>query len=271
MLLLASGCSSGFVYNRLDTFASWYFESLVSLNDGQRTELRAWLERTLNWHRQSELTRYATFLSDVATTIAHPGDRTTYESIRQRFEGLVTDLLAKTAPEASELLLRLSPQQVNELLENLAEKTRESTEESATAVATNKWQPKQTKDFTRQLKKWTGSVSPEQRRIIEKHVRQLEPTYSEWAESQQAWRDALRETLTGGVTPKTDVPRRVLVLIEDPNRQWTQAYSLKVERNRERYMELFGELDASLSARQRTHLRAELTKLSQQLTALARG
>ena len=45
--LVTTGCTTAFFYNRLDTFAGWYFESLVSLNDVQRTELRGWLERTL--------------------------------------------------------------------------------------------------------------------------------------------------------------------------------------------------------------------------------
>lgn len=263
--LLTAGCSSGFFYNRLDTFAGWYLESLVSLNDGQRTEMRAWLERTLAWHRSSELTRYASFLDDVSTSIAKPGTPESYDAMRVRFEGLLGDLVKKTAPEASELLTHLSPEQVDELLENLADKTRESTEENAAAIAKKKWKPEQTRSFARQLKRWTGSVSKPQTDIIAKHVADLEPTYLDWAESQQAWRNALRNALTGVEPPK------VLALLEDPNRQWTSDYSQKVQRNRGRYQAMLLELDATLSPQQRTHLRDQLNKLSQQLTRLARG
>lgn len=270
VVLLVSGCSSRFIYNQLDTFASWYFESLVSLNDGQRTELRAWLESTLAWHRSSELTRYAAFLNDLAASAAQPGDHDSYDAVRKRFEGLVADLAAKTAPEASHLLLTLSPQQLDELVANLAEKTRESTEENAEAVAAHEWQPRQIKSITKQVKRWTGSVSPEQKQIVATIVSELEPTYLEWAESQEAWRNALRDALlTRDMESEGGPPPRVLELLTEPSHAWTEAYSQKVARNRERYLRLFGELDASLSATQRTHLRNELTKLAQQLHHLA--
>jgi hypothetical protein len=270
--LLTAGCSSNFVYNRLDTLAGWYFESLVSLNDGQRTEMRAWLERTLAWHRSSELTRYAAFLSDVSTTIAQPGTRQSYDTMRERFQGLIDDLVQKTAPEASRLLVHLSPKQVDELLESLAEKTRESTEENSEAFAANEWQPEQTKDIARQVKRWTGSISPEQKRIIATHVDTLEPTFADWAESQQSWRSALREALLAkDEIEASGAPPRVLELLEDPDRQWTTAYSEKVARNRDRYQQMLLDLDATLTSRQRDHLRAELLKLSQQLSRLARS
>lgn len=271
--LLTAGCTSGFFYNRLDTFASWYLESLVSLNDGQRTEVRAWLERTLAWHRSSELTRYASFLDDVSASIARPGTRESYDAMRVRFEELISDLVKKTAPEASQLLTHLSPDQVDELIENLADKTRESTQENAEAVAAKKWKPEQTKSFARQMKRWTGSVSKQQNDIIAKHVDNLEPTYLDWAESQASWRAALRDALLAkdGAEESPAQPPKVLVLLEDPDRQWTNDYSQKVQRNRERYQAMLLELDATLSAQQRAHLREQLNKLSQQLTRLARG
>lgn len=267
--LLTAGCSSGFFYNRLDTFAGWYLESLVSLNDGQRAEMRTWLERTLAWHRSSELTRYAAFLDDVSTSIAQPGTQASYDAMRVRFEGLVSDLFKKTAPEASELLTHLSPAQVEELLESLADKTRESTEENAAALAKNKWKPEQTKSVAKQMKRWTGSISKQQTEIIAKHVAELEPTHLDWAASQQSWRDALRAALVGNQA--TTEPPQVLALLEDPNRQWTSDYSQKAQRNRARYQAMLLELDSTLSSQQRTHLRDQFNKLSQQLTRLARG
>jgi len=268
--LLTAGCSTGFVYNRLDTFASWYFESLVSLNDGQRTELRQWLSKTLAWHRRSELTRYASFLDEVYANAERPGDAQRYDTMRERFQTLLNSLIEKTAPEASELLLNLSPEQVDELLENLAEKTRERTKEGTKAVAANEWRPDQVKDISKQMKRWTGAVTSEQKQIIVEHVAQLEPTFADWAESQKSWREALRDALLAKEASKSDlVSPRVLQLLEDPDQQWTSAYAAKVERNRLHYQNMLLKLDASLTAKQRDHLRHEVLNLSQQLTRLA--
>jgi hypothetical protein len=268
--LLIAGCTSSLVYNRLDTLASWYFEGLVSLNDEQRTELRGWLSQTLAWHRRSELTRYAGFLKDVSVAAQRPGDRKSYDQMRGRFQGLIDDLMGKTAPEASQLLLHLSPRQVEELIENLEEKARKGAKKGAEAVASNEWRPDQLKDVTRQMKRWTGTVSPEQKRIIESHVAHLEPTFVEWAESQRSWREALRDVLLAKEGAESTEPSpQLLQLLEDPDSKWTPAYTQKVARNRERYQLMMMELDATLSAKQREHLQAELLKLSQQLSRLA--
>lgn len=273
-VLLVSGCSTRFIYNRLDTLAVWYFESLVSLNDGQRTELRAWLERTLAWHRRSELNRYADFVKDVSATLAAPSAPETHESLRVRFQGLIDSLMSKTAPEASELLLHLTPKQVDELIANLEKQTRESTEESAEAIAENEWRPRQTKDFLKQMKRWAGSVTPQQKELIAATVAELEPTHEDWAESQRAWREALREALSqSSAAPRANAddrdPPRVRALLADPDRQWTQAYSEKVTRNRGRYQKLLMSLDTSLTVKQREHLRNELDRLAETLSRLA--
>src|ERR1044071_7467631 len=57
----AAGCAK-LMYNRLDMLAAWYIGDLVSLDEQQRSDLRAWLGQTLQWHRASELSRYASFL-----------------------------------------------------------------------------------------------------------------------------------------------------------------------------------------------------------------
>ena len=271
-VLVISGCSTRFLYNRLDTLASWYFESLVSLNDGQRSELRAWLERTLAWHRQSELTRYAEFVHDIAETVDQPATPEVHESLRVRFQGLLDSLISKTAPEASELLIHLSPHQVDELLANLAKKSAESLEESAEAVADNEWRPKQTKDLLKQLKKWTGATTPQQKQLIEATVARLEPTYEDWADSQQLWRDALRAALLQQRSSEGAISHEdVLNLLADPDQKWTAAYSAKVKRNRDLYQQLLMELDASLTREQRQHLRVELDKMANMLARLAKG
>jgi hypothetical protein len=266
--LLLTGCAAEFFYNRLDTLASWYFEDLVSLNDDQSHELRDWLERTLAWHRQSELRRYASFLRELAQEVAAPGDRAAYERLRMRFEGYVGDLANKTAPEAARLLLSLSAAQSDELLNNLARKTEERTAKSAKAVATNKWQREQRDDFTRQLKRWTGAVSDQQEQIIATGVRELDPTYLDWAASQQAWREALRSALA---EDHSAAQERVLALLREPYAHWTEPYAQKIARNRGHYLNMLAAIDATLSPVQRNRLRDEILKLAGQLEKLAQG
>jgi Family of unknown function (DUF6279) len=267
---LMTACASGFFYNRLDTLASWYFEDLVSLTDDQRHELRDWLERTLNWHRHSEMHLYARFVRDIADELAAPGNRSTYEKQRERFDLFVRNLADKTTPEASRLLLSLSAAQTDEMLSNLADKSRKRRDKNAKLVANDKWQDEQQDDIETQLKRWTGSVDSAQSRIVATTVGELEPTYLDWSASQERWRNALRTALNGDHAD-TSTQQRVQSLLSEPERQWTAGYAQKIARNRDRYLNMLASLDASLSPAQRTHLRDELKKLAGQLDKLAEG
>lgn len=280
LALIVTGCTGNFVYNRLDTMAGWYLRSLVSLDDGQRSQLQGWLTQTLAWHRQSELTRYAQFLRDLSGELSQPKppayslaahdpagpdladpDLAGYEQVQKRLEAFWDDFIAKTSPEAERLLLSLSPAQVDELLANMAGKTSKRAEEDND---TDKWRRAQIKGLTRQVKRWTGSVSAPQKELIAATVAQIEPTRAEWLASQRSWQDALRQSLSGDATAG-----RIQQLLAQPQAQWSAQYAQKERRNRQRYLRLIASLDASLTPQQRERLRTELLKLAQQLEAIA--
>ena len=146
----AAGCAKLF-YNRLDSLAAWYVGNLVSLDDHQQSTLRAWLAQTLEWHREKELGRYATFLRELSTEVAQPSGRGTYQRALDRVEGFAQDFTAQTAPQAARLLMELSPAQVDEFLANLEEKSNERAAENRDALRDGTWQAKRVKDTLRHL------------------------------------------------------------------------------------------------------------------------
>ena len=259
----AAGCAK-FMYNRLDTLAAWYIGDLVSLDDQQRSDLRAWLGQTLQWHRASELGRYATFLREFSVEIAQPAGRDTFQRAFDRVEGFFGDFTAQTAPEATRLLLKLSPAQVEELLTNLEEKSNERSEDERDAIRDGTWQAKQIKNTQRQLKRWTGAISDEQKRLVDETMQHVQPTTLEWVESQRHWRAALREAFSNRGTAE----KRILQLLREPDMQWTAQYKTKEASNREQFMSLLTALDASLTAAQRERMQHELTNLAERLEAL---
>lgn len=266
LLLGLSGCAR-FVYTRLDTLAIWYFDGLVSLDSDQRTDLRSWLQQTLEWHRQSELARYAQFLRELAGSVSQPADREQHLRAMQRAEMFGTDLVAKVAPDAARLLMRLSPAQVNEFLANLDERAAERAEDDLDAIAAGSWYAKRAKDTEKQLKRWTGQITAEQKLLLRQAARELQPTTAEWLASQSRWRAALGDALLSGDTPE-NVERRILELLHQPNTQWTPEYQAKSFQNREHFLRLVQALDASLVSAQRARLRRELNELAVQLEAL---
>lgn len=266
LLVLGAGCTK-LVYNRLDTLAGWFLEGLVSLDESQRTDLRTLLEQTLEWHRQSELTRYAGFIRDLAAAAEQPSDRNAYERAEKQVEQFGETVIAKAAPAAAQLLMSLTPAQVSELQANLEEKSRERSAKNRQAIARGAWHEQRAKDWQRQLKRWTGAVTPEQKSLVQEAVAQLEPTSSDWLASQQRWRAALRRALDERGSPAV-TQRRILQLLQEPGSEWTAEYRSKSERNHVRMLSLLQSLDASLTGSQREQLQRELLQLAEQLEAL---
>jgi hypothetical protein len=264
------GCTN-FFYNRLDTLAAWYVQDLVSLDDSQRNDLHAWLNETLQWHRRSELTRYAKFLRELAATAARPGSAPTYKSIETQIEAFGSRLVEQAAPDAARLLMSLTPEQIDEFEANLAEKARERNEKSLEAQAEGKWHERRAKDIEKQLKRWTGSVTKEQRQLIAQLSSQFQSTTADWLESQEHWRHAmfgaLRARFIAGQSPAV-VEERILTLLRTPEAQWTRAYQAKATQNREQSLTVLGAIDASLTAPQRAYLQRELIQLAEQLEGM---
>ncbi|MFC4309870.1 DUF6279 family lipoprotein [Steroidobacter flavus] len=277
LLLAVSLCfaaCTNFFYNRLDTLAAWYIQDLVSLDTSQRSDLRSWLESTLQWHRSSELALYAKFLRELAAKSAHPGNAATYKGIETQVELFGSRLVERAAPDAARLLMSLSPEQLTEFENNLAEKSRERNEENLEALKKGQWHEKRAKDIEKQLKRWTGSITKEQHLLIAEESKRFDSTTADWLESQTRWRTAmfgaLRERFTASQSPAT-VEERILKLLRAPESQWTRAYQTKAAQNREQSLAVLGAIDASLTPEQRSHLQRELIELAKQLEAMTQS
>ncbi|WP_129781006.1 DUF6279 family lipoprotein [Peristeroidobacter soli] len=271
---LSFAACTNFFYNRLDTLAAWYIQDLVSLDTGQRSDLRSWLESTLQWHRSSELTLYAKFLRELSRKAAHAGNASTYKGIEAQVELFGSRLVERAAPDAARLLMSLSPAQLAEFENNLAEKSRERNEENLDALKQGKWHEKRAKDIEKQLKRWTGSITKEQRLLIAEESKRFDATTADWLESQSRWRTAmfgaLRERFTASQSPAT-VEERILALLRTPESQWTREYQTRAAQNRRQSLGVLGAIDASLTPEQRSHLQRELNQLAQQLEAMAQS
>jgi hypothetical protein len=263
LVATAGGCAK-LIYNRLDALAAWYVGNLVSLDDRQSSDLRTWLAQTLQWHRKSELGRYATFLRQLSTQIARPSDRAAYQRMFGQVEGFVTDFAEQTAPQATRLLLELTPAQVEEFLANLEDKSRKRSAESLQEIRNGSWQANRVKETQRQVKRWTGTVTEEQKALVREMSQQIQPTTQEWLESQQQWRTALRDAFSNRGTAE----ERILQLLRQPDSQWTVQYKTKESSNREHVLSMLIALDASLTQAQRRHMQRELNDLAERLEAL---
>lgn len=263
--LVAIGGCTQVLYNRSDKFAAWYLESLVSLEESQRTELRAWLQDTLRWHRDSELARYAAFVRRIAEQAAQPQSRESFAEAARQVGEYWDAIVTRSTPAAVDLLMGLSEQQVQELITNLEERGRERGTKDRKLVEAGRWNEQRSRDMQRQFKRWTGSIRDEQRELIESTAERLEPTYNDWQATQARWRAALRATLLSSGEDKREV---LASLLRNPQQHWTEQYTLRNDANRELVIAMLAQLDSTLSEQQRRHLQNELFELAEQLESM---
>lgn len=266
--LAVASCTSSLFYNRLDTVASWYVGNLVTLNENQQNALRGWLARTLAWHRGNELERYEGFLRELAGQVASGPDPSLYRKSVQQAETFMQDLAGRLAPEAAGLLLSLQPAQIDELLANLEERDLEELDEERERTDADR-SKRRTRSLTRQLERWTGTATDEQKAIIERTVGTMTAAGllgedEEWFASQAAWRKELKAALGSG----DDNRAQVEALLRDPSRSHSAAHVQAEAAERQQFLDLVIELDATLTDRQRITLSRKLTELAQDISAL---
>jgi Family of unknown function (DUF6279) len=270
VVLSIAACTSSLIYNRLDTVARWYIGNLVTLDEAQQSALRDWLARTLAWHRDTELKRYEQFLQDLSAKVAAGPDAKVYPRAAQQAEDAVRELMGRIAPEAAALLTTLQPQQVDELLANLEERdAKELAEESGRDDAER--QKRRVRSLTRSLERWTGSASSEQKAIIERTVSNMAAAHLlgdevESAASRELWRAELQKALAQGASGKA----RLEALLTNPDQSYPASHRESQAAERQQFLDLVVELDATLSEKQRATFARKLNELAADLGTLAR-
>lgn len=263
------GCGLGLVYPRLDTVVGFYIEGLVSLDEAQSAALKRTLAGNLEWHRQSELERYAAFLRDIAATVQSGGGRAAWVDASRRTEEYWRGIFAQAAPGYTALAATFTDAQVAELLANL-EREDEEAWRDFTRRKPQEHEARREKSVRRALERFTGPLTEGQRRLVREYAAAAPPIMAEWRENRRVWRAALAEALAARQAG-APFEARMTVLVARPDELWTPAYRAALERRRDALVDLVVALDAQLTPGQRAAARRELLALAEQVQDLGGG
>jgi len=161
-----SACGTSFVYNRLDWISRYYVSSQVDLDAEQSRALQTNVDAFFEWHRRSELPRYAGFLDRMAVDAARPVSLAQLEAGQREVEGFVNVSTERMAPAAARWLDGLRPAQVDELFASLAEKDRKARADRCAAPVEER-REKSARHFADEVEEWTGDLDRAQRALIE--------------------------------------------------------------------------------------------------------
>lgn len=261
------GCALGLVYPRLDTVVGFYLQGLVSLDDAQSAQLKRTLAGNLEWHRRSELARYAEFLRDVAAAVEGGTGSSDWLEASRRTEQYFRKIFEQAAPGYTSLAVTFSDAQVAELLENLAAADEKTWREFARRTPAERADRRE-KSMLRAIERVTGPLDAAQRASVRAHVAESPSFMPEWRENRRRWRAELAETLAGRrADPRFE--QRMFVLIARPDDLWTPQYRSAVEQRRESLARLMATIDATLTPQQRAAARRQLLALADEVQGLA--
>jgi hypothetical protein len=245
----------------------FYLQDLVTLDDAQAAALKQTLAGNLEWHRGSELARYAAFLRDVADEVAAGAGREDWLAASRRTEEYWRDIFEQAAPGYTALARTFTAAQVDELLANLARADEKTWQEFVERTPAQR-DARREKTLARALERFTGPLTPAQRAAVRAHVASSPPFMAEWRANRRLWREALADALEqrkGGV----EFERQMFILVARPDDLWTPQYRAAVEQRREALAVLMADIDAKLTPQQRAAARRQFLALADEVQGLA--
>jgi hypothetical protein len=261
------GCALGLVYPRLDTVVGFYLQGLVSLDDAQSAQLKRTLAGNLEWHKRSELARYAAFLRDVAAAVEGGTGSSDWLEASRRTEQYFRKIFEQAAPGYTSLAATFTDAQVVELLESLEAADEKTWREFARRTPAER-AARREKSMLRAIERFTGPLDAAQRASVRTHVAESPSFMPEWRENRRLWREALASTLAGRRTDP-GFEQRMFVLIARPDDLWTPQYRAAVGQRRESLARLMATIDATLTPQQRAAAHRQFLALADEVQGLA--
>ena len=192
---LLTSCSFKTVYNRLDVLIPEYVEGLVTIDNALENNLQQRSTALLEWHRQTQLIRYADWLRAFQGEVG----KLTVDSARRyalEAEDFWEAMSAKIDYEMAELLPLLDTQQQNELFASITEKNEDFADEyidiDDDERRTNYYE--RTRDT---YENWIGYLTDAQEQAIRQATDRLMDGARLRLDRREEWQAGIQEILAG--------------------------------------------------------------------------
>ncbi|MAR91405.1 MAG: DUF6279 family lipoprotein [Pseudomonadota bacterium] len=267
-MLALSGCGVRFLYNRLDWLIPWYLSDYMELSARQEALFDARLEAYLDWHRRDQLPQYAAFLEQVAQQVEQGLDREQIAAIEARTGELAQTLVDRMLEDLIQLLGTVNDRQVEQLFQQLEEDNREYRQEYVDLSADEQRQQR-LRDVIRYAERWTGPLTAEQEARLGEWADRFALMGPEVERARLAWQYELRRILEMRGQPEV-YAAAFRSLIANPDIGYTPELDAKLAHNSELVVDLYLELDETLTPRQRRHMVDKLRDYAEDFRILSR-
>lgn len=262
------GCAVRVAYHFLDVALLWSLDDYIDFEGDQRGQAKLAIKDFHRWHRYTELPVYAANFDALAddlegevsvATIDHHGDLL--------LAGWNNIMAALVAPSV-DILSQLTDQQVQDMLETLAEEERDDREDYAEESQEDVLEERF--DFMADAsKKLAGKLNDEQEAMIWQWAGSLHDMGASSLEQRNQWRDEFARALENR-HDREQLERELTVLYTDPYRFWSDEYRANMEYNRAQTHQLLADLANSMTDKQRNRAVKRLRAIAGDFRALSK-
>jgi hypothetical protein len=259
------GCSvTRVAYNNADVFLRWQADHYVDLQGEQTEEFDRQLAAFLAWHRAKALPQYARLSEEAAARMQRGLKRVDLEWSYDAVRVQIRESLGRAAADASGLLDRLSPGQIDHLEQRLAEDNRKFVKERIQGTMEERHQRRVKRNVER-LEEWFGPLADAQVERVRRYSTRA-PFSAELQDRDRRRRQAeFVEMLRA-----REAKRRLQPWVQDWEAGRAPEYLEATRVTRAEYVDLLLDLDRTLSAEQRKYAAGRLQRFAVLFDSLAR-
>jgi len=269
LAIVLGGCiSTRFVFNQLDWVITWRLNSYFSLEEEQEQMLRETVSSSLEWLRTEQLPVYAQLLRGIATDAeSRQLSAERLGTIFLQVIELYDDFLSQIMPDVVSFLSSLGDEQVEYLIEKLAEENEDLAEEYSGTTAEERLVSRE-KASIKSFQRFTGRLNADQRMIITNSVAGMYDNSEQWLAGRRAWQEDFRQLLLER-PPSAEFQARLLAISLNPNYMDSSDYRKQVEANQLIVLNLMTDIVASLNDKQMDRFTRRITSFASDFDALA--
>lgn len=264
-LILLTGCSrTELLYRNADWLAYRWVDSMLEADQAQSEQWPLMFEQVMEEHRSELLPQVVALLDETSAQAARGMSVEGLACLWQDTGRLIGTHTRLIVPTATKVLGEVSESQVEHLAEVLKEDNEEYRDEFLSPDP-DKREALRVSRFTKRIERWTGDLSPEQKRLIAAEVALMPDIADEWLSYRERQQQRLLELLREDVDPEVLEQFLVAWWVEQADRDQTlvEAYPP----SRDGWIRMLVALDGTLERQQRDRLVERITDIRDDLAS----
>lgn len=194
LVILLSGCSVKLIYNNADRFIRWEVADFVDFDRQQRLYFDGELAHLLYWHRRTQLPMYAELFASMPQRAAQGLTTQEFADLATTAEGWGGAIETRVLPIATQILLSMSPKQVEQLPKRLEKANAEFLEDERDKTLEQdrkRWG----KEVEKGYRRFIGRLTVEQREYLRGMAQQYVSERDLWVAYRGRWQQQMLSQL----------------------------------------------------------------------------